>query len=204
MTVQPYHKYVFDARQRKFIGRFEEMYANEDKEHFDSWFQDDVSDFSRRFSSWVISQNRYSSILDVGCGKGTFANLLKKNGNRIVGVDISPTAIAKARSRYPGIDFLAMTVDQALGKKGSWDLIVMMEILSYLKDWRKVIQKASRRGRRIFISLYLPPKPMGFVKSFSSLKKSLTKYFEIEMELLWKGEHIFLMARNRLKGKGQI
>jgi len=199
MPVQPYHKYVFDARKRKFVGRFEEMYANEDKEHFDSWFQDDVSDFSRRFSSWLISQNRYDSILDVGCGKGTFTNLLKKNGNRIVGVDISQTAIAKAKSRYPGIDFLIMTVSQALEEKGSWDLIVMMEVLSYLKDWRKMIQKASRCGRHIFISLYLPPKPIGFVKSFNSLKKSLTKYFEIEMELLWKGEHIFLLARNRLR-----
>jgi len=204
MPVQPYHKYVFDAHQRKFVGRFEEMYANEGKEHFDSWFQDDVSDFSRRFSSWFISQHRYASILDVGCGKGTFTNLLKKSGKRIVGVDISQTAIAKAKSRYPGIDFLTMTVNQALDEKGSWDLIVMMEILSYLKDWRKMIQMASRRSRHIFISLYLPPKPMGFVKSFSSLKKSLTKYFEIEMELLWKGEHIFLMGNNCLKGKGKL
>jgi len=204
MTIQPYHKYVFDARKRKFVGRFEKMYANEDKEHFDSWFQDDVSDFSRRFSSWLINQNRYSSILDVGCGKGTFTNLLKKNGNRIVGVDISRTAIAKAKSRYPGIYFLTRTVNQALEEKGSWDLIVMMEVLSYLKDWREIIQKASHRGRRIFISLYLPPKPIGFVRSFSSLKKSLTKYFEIEMELLWKGEHIFLMGNSRLKGKGKL
>jgi len=199
MAVQPYHKYVFDERKRKFVGRFEEMYASEDKEHFDSWFQDDVNDFSRRFSSWVINQNYYDSILDVGCGKGAFTNLLKINNRKIVGVDVSPTAIAKARSRYPGIKFKVMTADQTLkmDKREPWDLIVMMEILSYLKDWREVIRKASLRGKSIFISLYLPPKPIGFIKNFNTLKTHLKKYFEIESELLWKGKHIFLLANNR-------
>ena len=38
---RPYHKYVFDAESRQFVGEFEEMYQAEDKEQYDSWFQDD-------------------------------------------------------------------------------------------------------------------------------------------------------------------
>ena len=36
-----YHKYVFDVEKRTFIGDFENMYAHESIEKFDSWHQDD-------------------------------------------------------------------------------------------------------------------------------------------------------------------
>ena len=39
MKEEPYHKYVFDVKRRKFVGEFEEMYQGEDKENYDSWYQ---------------------------------------------------------------------------------------------------------------------------------------------------------------------
>ncbi len=43
----PYHKYVFDEEKGKFVGQFEEMYKNEDVEHYDSWFQEDLTSLSK-------------------------------------------------------------------------------------------------------------------------------------------------------------
>ena len=36
-----YHKFVFDIKHRKFVGKFEEMYASEKEQIFDSWHQED-------------------------------------------------------------------------------------------------------------------------------------------------------------------
>ena len=70
----------------------------------------------------------------------------------------------------------------------------MMEILSYLKNWKEIVKKASNKAQYLFISLYLPPDPIGFIKSFSELKTEFNKYFRIETELLWNNETIFIMG----------
>lgn len=44
----PYHKYVFDVEQRRFVGDFEKMYQQEDVQHFDSWFQDDMNHMTKK------------------------------------------------------------------------------------------------------------------------------------------------------------
>ena len=43
--------------------------------------------------------------LDLGCGRGWFTARLAELGEA-TGVDLSPEAIAAARSEYPGIEFL--------------------------------------------------------------------------------------------------
>src|SRR5690348_12609511 len=101
MSEQPYHKYVFDTKNRKFIGDFEKMYANEEKENFDSWQQEDINDLSKQVSLLLMSPHSFSSILDLGCGKGAFTRLLKNNKNKVLGVDISQTAVRKALAKYP-------------------------------------------------------------------------------------------------------
>eukprot|EP01048_Picozoa_sp_COSAG05_P032192 COSAG05_NODE_12188_length_479_cov_0.902632_1_plen_159_part_11 len=45
------------------------------------------------------------TVLEVGCADGITTNLISKFANDVVGVDIAPVVIGKARSRYPSIDF---------------------------------------------------------------------------------------------------
>lgn len=192
----PYHKYVFDKKNHKFIGAFEEMYRNEDKENFDSWFQNDVTHLSKQVSFIIIQRYNFNSILDIGCGTGAFTQFLKKKNNRVVGVDISESAIKKAKSKYRDIEFFPLSAEDALDSKDRWDLIVIKEALSYLKNWPKLILKASGKTHYLFISLYLPPNPIGFVKDFTELKKIFSKNFEIIDELIWNNETIFLLGKS--------
>jgi 2-polyprenyl-3-methyl-5-hydroxy-6-metoxy-1,4-benzoquinol methylase len=194
---QPYHKYVFDLNKRKFIGKFEEMYQNEDKEGYDSWFQDDLTHLGKQISRVVINKYNFKSILDIGCGKGAFTHLLKRKGNSVVGIDISRTAVNKARSRYKNIKFFNLSAEESCKLKQKWDLVVMMEILSYIKRWKKVLRDASKITGYIYLSLYLPNNPIGFIKSFRELKSELKRYFNIEHELLWNKECICFLAKKR-------
>jgi SAM-dependent methyltransferase len=203
MPEQPYHKYVFDTKKRKFVGKFEEMYQKEDKGNYDSWFQGDLTHLGRQISFTVLDRYNFTFILDIGCGKGCFTHLLKKNNNKVIGVDISETAITKAKSKYNTVEFLALKAEDALKLPNRYDLIIMMEIISYLKNWRKILAVAAEKTSYLYISLYLPPNPIGFVKSFGQLKREIEKYFAIETELLWNNETILILGKRKNNKLGE-
>lgn len=48
------------------------------------------------------------AILDVGCGTGTLTHELCKRAGKVVGIDASREMIARARERYPDIEFHVM------------------------------------------------------------------------------------------------
>jgi len=106
-----YHKYVFDLKNRKFVGDFETMYQNESKEIFDSWHQDDTRQLQRKIDLSILEDYSFDKILDIGCGKGSLTHMLKKKNNYVLGVDISQTAVDIASERFPDIDFVKTDVN---------------------------------------------------------------------------------------------
>jgi SAM-dependent methyltransferase len=46
-----------------------------------------------------------AKVLDIGCGTGFYTDLFRQIGYNSVGIDISQTAIEKARSKYPDSNF---------------------------------------------------------------------------------------------------
>lgn len=193
-----YHKYVFDVEKRKFVGKFEEMYAREDKENYDSWFQEDLSGLKYIISKAVLDQYNFNTILDLGCGKGAFTNILKKKNNEVWGADVSQTAVKKAQAKYPNINFRALKAENLLLLKKKFDLVVVMELLSYLKNWPEVIKRISKIAKYIFISLYIPPNPIGFVKSFEDLSREMEKYFTVVTKIRDEaGNDMVILAKNK-------
>ena len=191
-----YHKYVFDTENRKFVGKFEEMYANEDKENYDSWFQEDLRGLKYVLTNAVLGQYNFGKILDMGCGKGAFTHLLKKKNNEVLGTDISETAIKKAQAKFPDIEFQALKAEDILTLKRRFDLVILMEILSYIETWPKVIEDISKITDYIFISLYLPPDPIGFVKTFEDLTREIEKHFTIVTKVLDEiGTDMLILAK---------
>jgi len=143
--MKKYHKYVFDQDKRCFVGDFEKMYQDEVKDGFDSWHQEDSRQLNREIALSILKGWNFESVLDIGCGKGGLTHVLKKRNNRILGIDISETAIETARSRYPDIDFdvvditildvLVESLTKAKGPhNGFVDLVFTSETLSYLEN----------------------------------------------------------------------
>ncbi|MDI6743338.1 MAG: methyltransferase [Smithella sp.] len=200
MTERPYHKYVFDTKKRRFVGKFEEMYKNEDNNNCDSWFQDDTTYFTKA-SLLLLSRYNFANILDIGCGKGAFTHLLKKDNNNVLGTDIAVSAVKKAAAKYPGIVFRPMTAEAALKLDNKWDLIVMLEVLSYLKNWRHIINLAASKSKFLYICLYIPSNPIGYVKRANDLRREMAKMYDIKHELIWNNEHIMILGKTKEGGK---
>jgi 2-polyprenyl-3-methyl-5-hydroxy-6-metoxy-1,4-benzoquinol methylase len=179
-----YHKYVFDSKKRKLVGKFEAMYKSEDRRNYDSWFQEDLTGLKYVLSRAVLDQYNFGTILDIGCGKGAFTHLLKKKNNTVLGLDVSRTAVKKAKAKYPDIEFKALKAEDILSLRKEFDLAVIMEVLSYLKNWKQVIRKIAKISDYVFISLYIPPNPIGFVKSFQDLSREVEKHFTIVTKII--------------------
>jgi predicted TPR repeat methyltransferase len=140
----PYHKFVFDSENRRFVGDFDKMYQEEDVQNFDSWFQDDMNHLTKRLALTVLERYNFSSVVDFGCGKGAFTNLLKKANNKVTGIDISETAVQKAKAKYPDIDFIASDA-KYFDVMDRVDLVVAIEVFSYLENWKKVLEQVASR-----------------------------------------------------------
>lgn len=192
-----YHEFVFDEANRRFVGRFEDMYQAEDKYGFDSWHQEDTWDVSYQIAFGLVKSCWGPKVLDIGCGKGFFcSDLGDEMISRITAIDISETAILKAKSRNPEINFIKMDARDILSLPDTYDLAIAMEILSYLPEWRSVIANMSKKARAGMISLYLPPNPIGFIKSFDELMLEFAKWFHIEDEVMLNGNKIFLLGKS--------
>jgi len=73
-------------------------------------------------------------ILDVGCACGVMlGNLIEAGmtGKQIVGIDVSPGMIEKARSSLPGVNFKVMEAAN-IGELGRFDRILLWGVTHYL------------------------------------------------------------------------
>lgn len=84
----------------------------------------------------LLAGRRYPRVLEIGCGAGSFTRLLAAAADQVTALDISPSAIARARTAstgLPSIDFrIANIMDYELAENEPWDLIVMSETIYYL------------------------------------------------------------------------
>lgn len=174
-----YHKYVFDERKREFLGKFEDMYRQENVEGFDSWCQEKMTGLDKKITLTILEQFNFGCILDIGCGKGSFSHLLKKANNIVWGIDVSETAIRKAKSRYPDIVFKVLDANKIRTLNQRFDLVVAMEILSYIKKWDTLIFNISQITDYFFLALFIPENPIGYVKSIEELNVVVEKHFSI-------------------------
>lgn len=192
-----YHKYVFNIDKRQFVGNFEDMYK---KESTDPWYSSDLSSDAKKIHSAILSNYNFNSILDYGCGKGVFTHTLKKNNNKIYGVDISRNVIKKAKLMYGHLVNFSTTFESKWVKK-KYDLIVCLEVLSYVKNYKQLLKKFSVRGNYLYLSLYIPKDPIGFVKNFNELINNVKINYSIKNKILYNDDSIFLLAKSKQYNK---
>ena len=141
-----------------------------------------------------------SSILDLGCGEGSRLNYLFSKNRKIVGIDISDTAIELAKKVYPKIKFIKADLERVPLKEKSFDLVYSAYVLEHLSKPSKVLSEAIRltsdKGFLVLIgpnygapNRASPPfKGSRVIKFLFGLKNDLAILFGIKMkdDLGWR------------------
>ncbi len=125
--------------------KFDQLYA----EHPDPWgcYAGRHSLDNKLFVDMLFEQQgEWPDVLDIGCGLGGLTNQFHARcASRVIGIDVSPVAVNKARDLFPWIRFEVRDIAQEeITDLGPFDLIVMSEVLWYVSD---KLEEVLRRAR---------------------------------------------------------
>jgi predicted TPR repeat methyltransferase len=113
----------------------------------------------------MLDDRRYPRVLEIGCGAGYLTRLLAPHADQVVALDISETAIGRARAlgtESADVDFrVANIMDFKPQVDGPWDLILFSDTMCYLGwlypffdvAWLAVqLYEATRSGGRLMLA----------------------------------------------------
>jgi peptidoglycan/xylan/chitin deacetylase (PgdA/CDA1 family) len=136
------------------LAEFEAEFAEEDPWQYGSAYE------QRKYEETLaLLPRRIRSALEVGCAEGVFTQMLAERVDRLTAVDISPTAIARARARSANlgnVEFLQLDLFSSEpfdgdDLEGRFDVVVCGEVLYYAPDLA-----ALRRGLKRLIQALKP------------------------------------------------
>jgi len=83
-------------------------------------------------------------ILEIGCGEGSFLEILKNSGNKVFGVDISESGIEKTRAKEIFSERLDISRQDIPRPSDSFDIVVMLEAIEHIEDPMHCIKEIKR------------------------------------------------------------
>ncbi len=114
----------------------------------------ETSAYEQARLAWLlreVERHPHESVLEVGCAEGLFTRMLTTISPRVVGIDVSPTAVARARARCPEAICLTIGLD-AFETWEPFDVVVCAETLYYVRDVGRALVKLSSLGRCCVVS----------------------------------------------------
>ena len=184
-----YNEYFI--KKGKFVGDFEKMY----KFCEDPWLQTELKNTESLRDlivlNWIkkinnIQQNSVS--VEIGCGFGFFSNKVMKAEQNCIGIDISETAIRKAKELNPNCKFFVSDImDFNLYAKHKVDVFFLADITWYILDkldefLKKLNTYARLRGRNTYLINTLTTYDKGVQKygnNFFTDLDSMLRYFNL-------------------------
>ena len=136
---------------------------------------------TKYYALWSVVVDRLvrsgsRSVVELGCGSGQFASLLRDKGFRdYLGIDFSAVAVAQATGRCPELSF---EVDDVLSSRvletRAYDAVVCLEVLEHVEEDRSVLERI-RPGALVFASVPNFP-AAAHVRHFESEREVLDRY----------------------------
>ena len=181
-----YREYVI--KDGIFIGRFEEMYRDCD----DPWEQtrDVMNNYQKMATVASMYRFGFKRVLEIGCGLGHFTHFLETAlpDCHFIGMDISETAINKARLSFPNTEYVVGNIanpDIIDRYVGGCDAMLFTEIMWYiLDDLDDIIKhlKSEYRGKHILINqTFYPSGQQEYGKEFFTTPEEMVKYFDMDL-----------------------
>jgi SAM-dependent methyltransferase len=85
-----------------------------------------------------------TTLLDLGCGAGSFARAAADRGARVTGIDADPAAVGRAAVAVPEGTFLVGNAEHP--PSGPFDVVALVQLLMHVADPAAVLVAAARSG----------------------------------------------------------
>ena len=169
MTNQSIEKSELNAQE--VLSYYDRFYVSDDFRYY-------PEKLTRKFFKGIFAKCHIGSpgkILDVGCGTGYYCNIFHEMGFQSVGVDFSKTAIARAKEKYPNLEFSVadathlpfapsrfdVILSYGCSVVSTYDVSKIQEYIRHLmtflnpRGWLLLIGGSNLSGRRLDTSSWL-------------------------------------------------
>ncbi len=169
--LERYQDYVI--KDGRLVGQFEDMYQN----YTDPWSQTtrEKNALEKFIGIKLLSKYGHKHPIEYGCGLGEYTQKMFEKFGSSAGVDISETAIRKAKNKYTGPSFYkGDLLERHILNDFQPDCICMVEITWYvlekLKKFKRLITETNK-GNGFFHTLrtYAPEQQKYGIKYFTNL-----------------------------------
>ncbi|MGZ4550525.1 MAG: class I SAM-dependent methyltransferase [Blastococcus sp.] len=93
-----------------------------------------------------------TSLLDLGCGAGSFARAAADRGARVTGIDLDPAAVRLAAAEVPEGSFALGDVHDP--PPGPFDVVAAVQVLMHVADPVAVLAGAARTGTTVVATVW--------------------------------------------------
>lgn len=81
----------------------------------------------------LVTSGSRKNVLDLGCGTGYGADIMRKKFSQVVGYDVSSRAIEYAKAHYPDCEFHCADISWLDFGSKTYDIVTMFEVIEHLK-----------------------------------------------------------------------
>ena len=127
----------------------------------DPWNLDSPREHARFEATNALITRHFGTVgdlLELGSGEGLQSAYLRRVCRNLHGVEVSPTAVARARRRLPEAHFESGDLFQQdwLRQDRRFDLVVACEVLYYVADLDATLAEMNRLGDACIVSFFAP------------------------------------------------
>jgi 2-polyprenyl-3-methyl-5-hydroxy-6-metoxy-1,4-benzoquinol methylase len=138
----------------------------------------------------ILNDNKsfsHKRLFELGCGNGSVANLLYKQGWDVSGVDVSEQGIRQANKHYPNLKlYLNSAYDDLVSKYGKFPLVLSLEVVEHVyapKNYAATLYSLLDNGGVAIIST-------PFHGYWKNLALAITNKMDAHFTALWDHGHI--------------
>jgi len=105
----------------------------------------------------VLPKRKYKSVIDIGCGEGSFLKELTKTLDikKAVGTDLSMFILNKAQWNNPSLDFFRSDSENLPFKDNEYELATVIDVLEHVPNPEKMIKEVGRVSEKVLIKVPL-------------------------------------------------
>jgi SAM-dependent methyltransferase len=167
----------------------------------------------RRIIREIMRSLDFDSVLDVGCGQGSFLQelLTEFPTTRPGGIDVSSEAVELARAKVPKGQFWVLDIEKE-GLEESFDLVVCSEVLEHIPDDVSALKNLYRMTKKYLLVSTVQgrmrrfeAKEVGHVRNYAPgelVRKTEEAGFKVSRVLQWGFPFYSPLYRNLLELTG--